>query len=178
MFVVPASCGFMSKLVSMAVTYPLEYMATLSQAKLMDNKKVYQNGFGYTLYRELVYSACFWGLQDRFLVRTKGWYEDERQAFVAASFMSSIISASISYPFDLFKTWKISYPEKFADSNWLKVTQTIFREQGLGVIMVGRPLSQRSPAPPGPRRSRQPHLLLRVHQDSPAPAAKGTHRPE
>lgn len=137
-FLTPTIAGFVSKLVSLGLTFPLEYMATLSQADLQSKQKHLSNGFGYTLYRELVYSSCFWTLQEHlyrkvFLPR----FQSDRKAYITASFCSSMVSALVSYPFDLFKTWKISYPERFENSNVIRVSSRIVQEKGAASLFAG-----------------------------------------
>jgi len=136
-FLSPSISGFLSKSVSMLVTFPLEYQATLKQGNLLRGAKSLSNGFGYTLYRELVYSTCFWTIQDYLYKRTKLMMDSDRKAYIISSFASSLVSGTASYPFDLFKTWKISYPEKFINSNSVKVTNAIFKEKGGFAIMAG-----------------------------------------
>ena len=136
-FLSPTMAGFLSKFISISATFPLEYQATLKQANLLRGTNSLTNGLGYTLYRELLYSACFWTIQDNVYRRTRNFIESDRKAYIASSFLSSIISATISYPFDLFKTWKISHPEKFFLSNSLRVTLGIFKEKGPTAIWAG-----------------------------------------
>lgn len=133
----PGVAGFTSKLLSIGLTFPLEYLATLSQAGKANQHKNMTHGFGFTLYRELLYSACFWSIQDRLYKRLRQGMQSDRRAYTTSSFLSSMLSAVVSYPFDLFKTWKISYPEKFKNSHALGVTRQIFNEKGPGVLLAG-----------------------------------------
>jgi hypothetical protein len=142
-FLSPTVAGFLSKFISISLTFPLEYQATLKQADILRGKKSLTNGLGYTLYRELLYSACFWTIQDNLYMRARKLTASDRKAYIASSFLSSIFSATISYPFDLFKTWKISHPEKFLQSNSIRVTVEIFKEKGSTAVWAGTPSSLR-----------------------------------
>lgn len=134
----PTFSGLLSKFIALSITFPLEYMAVLSQAKLADQKKQMTHGFGYTMYRELVYSSCFWGIQDKLYKSLKTSDLSDRAAYITASFFSSMVSALASYPFDLFKTWKISHPERMKEHNPFRIASNIAKERGLGPLIGGR----------------------------------------
>ena len=134
----PAFAGLLSKFLSLSVTFPLEYMAVLSQAKVTQSKKHLTHGFGYTMYRELIYSSCFWSIQDRLYKSLKSSDLADRMAYITSSFLSSMVSALVSYPFDLFKTWKISHPEQMKDRNPFRIASEIAKERGLGPLIGGR----------------------------------------
>lgn len=138
-WVIPGLAGFGSKLVSICVTFPIEYMATLSQADMASKQKNLTNGFGYVAYRELLFSAVFWSVQEEMYHKLQKHLPTDREAYVTSSFISSMTASLISYPFDLFKTWKISYPEKLAKRNAFAVCRDIYREKGIGCIFVGLP---------------------------------------
>lgn len=165
-FVSPTIAGFSSKFISISLTFPLEYQATLKQADLQQGKKSLTNGLGYTLYRELLYSACFWTIQDNLYIRTRRLVDSDRKAYITSSFISSIISATISYPFDLFKTWKISHPEKFIQSNPLRVTLEIFKEKGSTAVWAGKKISFRFGSKTRQSWHREPDLFHSVHKSS------------
>lgn len=134
----PAFAGLLSKFLSLSVTFPLEYMAVLSQAKLTESKKHLTHGFGYTMYRELIYSSCFWSIQDWLYKSLKASDLADRTAYITSSFVSSMVSALVSYPFDLFKTWKISHPERMKERNPFRIASDIAKERGLGPLIGGR----------------------------------------
>lgn len=136
----PALAGLFSKFLSLSVTFPLEYMAVLSQAKMSENKKQMTHGFGYTMYRELLYSSCFWSIQDWLYKSLKSSDFADRTAYITSSFISSMVSALVSYPFDLFKTWKISHPERMKERNPFRIASDIAKERGLGPLIGGRSL--------------------------------------
>jgi hypothetical protein len=156
----------MSKLISISITFPLEYQATLKQADLLRGKKSLTNGLGYTLYRELLYSACFWTVQDNIYSSAKNLIESDRKAYITSSFLSSVISATISYPFDLFKTWKISYPEKFVQSSSIRVTLQILKEKGSTAIWAGNSNSFRFGTKARQGWNRKPYFFYRLHKSS------------
>lgn len=138
-FMVPTAAGFFSKFISLTITFPLEYLATLSQANMESKVKNISHGFGYTMYRELLYSACFWTIQENLYRKAKKFVESDRTAYVASSFFSSIVSAVISYPFDLLKTWKISFPERFINgNNSISVARSIVNDRGHAFLLSGK----------------------------------------
>lgn len=138
-FAVPTIAGFTSKFISLAVTFPLEYMTTLKHANLPWKAKNLSHGFGYTIYRELLYSACFWTIQENLYQLTRNYSNSDRGAYIASSFVSSIFSAFISYPFDLLKTWKISFPEKFINgNNSISIARTVVKERGSASLFSGK----------------------------------------
>lgn len=135
--------GFTSKFISLAVTFPLEYMTTLHHANMHTKVKNLSHGFSYTMYRELLYSTCFWTIQENLYRKFRSYSNSDRKAYISSSFASSIISAFISYPFDLLKTWKISFPEKFINgSNSISVARTIVKERGSSFLFSGKVISQ------------------------------------
>lgn len=137
-FALPTIAGFTSKFISLIITFPLEYLATLSQANMASKAINMTHGFGFTMYRELLYSACFWTIQENLYRRARPWLGSDRRAYVATSFFSSIVSAVISYPFDLLKTWKISFPERFINgNNSVSIARTIVQERGSSSLLSG-----------------------------------------
>lgn len=136
-FALPAVAGLTAKGISQTVTFPLEYMATLRQANVAVDSKKMSNGFGYTMYRELLYSACFWTFQENSYKALKKYMVNDTNAYIASAFFASSTSAIFSYPFDLLKTWKISYPERFTGSSSLAVSRRILHERGWSSILVG-----------------------------------------
>ena len=136
--IAPALAGLTSKFISLSVTFPLEYMAVLSQAKLQDQKKQITHGFGYTMYRELVYSSCFWSIQESLYRQLQRAEFPDRAAYITSSFLSSMVSALLSYPFDLFKTWKISHPERLKVHNPLRIAVDIAKDKGMSPLIGGR----------------------------------------
>jgi Mitochondrial carrier protein len=136
-FALPTIAGFTAKAISQTITFPLEYMATLRQANIGAANKKMSNGFGYTLYRELLYSACFWTIQENsYRLLKRGWASDAN-AYVGSAFVASTASAILSFPFDLLKTWKISYPERFRKKTSMTVCREILHERGWSSILPG-----------------------------------------
>lgn len=161
----PAFAGLLSKFLSLSVTFPLEYMAVLSQAKLTENKKHLTHGFGYTMYRELIYSSCFWSIQDWLYKSLKSSDLADRTAYITSSFVSSMVSALVSYPFDLFKTWKISHPERMKERNPFRIASDIAKARGLGPLIGGRrSLNLRHHSSSRESWDGKLHLLLSVHK--------------
>ena len=90
------------------------------------------------MYREVLYSTCFWTIQENLYKRIRRTVDSDRKAYIVSSFFSSIASALVSYPFDLMKTWKISFPEKFSKgNNSISVARTIVKERGLSSLLPG-----------------------------------------
>lgn len=136
-YILPTISGFTAKAISQTVTFPLEYMATLKQANITLLKKNLIHGFGYTLYRELLYSACFWTIQENLYKGFQKTMKSDANAYVTSGFLASAFSSILSYPFDLFKTWKISHPEFFVHGHPFSVARKIAKEKGTSVIFAG-----------------------------------------
>lgn len=138
--VLPGVVGFSCKLVSQVFLFPLEYLSALSQGGLSSNKKQFSNGFGFSLGRELVFSAFFFGFQEALhnnFKKSRPEASQSRANYITASFLSSMAAALISFPFDLLRTWKISYPEKFRDQGSVGLAKSIYKEKGLKGFSTG-----------------------------------------
>lgn len=136
-FALPSIAGFTAKGISQTITFPLEYMATLRQANVGSQNKRPTNGFGFTLYRELLYSACFWTLQENTYNLIKGSKLSDRSSYVLSAFLASASSAIISYPFDLLKTWKISHPDTFGHRSSISVFNDMIKDRGWPSLLPG-----------------------------------------
>lgn len=138
-YLIPSTAGFFSKVIALGITFPLEYMATRNQGAEVNKGQIrIWNGFGYTLYRELIYSTIFWTFQEHMYQGFKPRFERERSAYLAASFLSSLVGATVSYPFDLFKTWKITYPEKFDNASPVSLAREIVKAKGYSNLLLGK----------------------------------------
>ena len=136
-YILPLLSGVIAKAVAQTVSFPFEYMATLRQANIGAANKSLKNGFGSYLLTGLAASAGFWSIHENVYGVFKKENLSDRNAYILSAFLSSIISSVVAYPFDLIKTWRISFPERFTSRSSLQVGRDIVQSHGWHALYSG-----------------------------------------
>lgn len=141
--VLPFCCSAFSKFISCLFTTGIENYCTKIQAGGKGaniGRDIFKlTGFWAMANREMVFTSVMWTCNEN--LREIGKDRDLGISNYNINLLSSVVSASlsalVSFPFDLSKTLRISYPKKFKGVGTGEMFKIVYRENGVSGLTAG-----------------------------------------
>ena len=134
---IPGIAAMGAKLISTPLSIHFEQISTRRQIGQPGRPFHFSfDGLGYTLGREVLFSAVFWTANERLFLFLKQNYGTVTATGYSA-LLSGLIAGGVTYPFDALRTWKMLYPELVKNSGKLALFREFFRTQGVSYFLSG-----------------------------------------
>ena len=136
----------LAKSICVFVSFPLEYKATVlfgqktftTQVNKAVNKSFF-TGFIPLYLNNVSLSVLFWPVCEstKLFLKTRVGVQKEGYLAPTSAFLSCLICGVLTYPFELLKTLKISYEDRYGGKSGLRILKDLYRAGGIESLTAG-----------------------------------------